>query len=260
MSPGVRRRGAFTPSSGNSACARPVVDTTVGVTAICLMIRNFLATLKHDRAAAVFQPSRCRRGSAARHLPASAMPGYLTNGNTHEGVLSFQGCEVVENDYIGPTETIQLVLPYEASPAVFLHRGREDPWSRAMYAALLPPSWRSYLRIYEASYAGAAGRNEIIAHGTTINPAYYRGEPFYPNTPSLGCLMAPETWSDVDGVRLAREQQHLVDAMRSTGFTDGDCLIINIDDRRERILHEEVRSIVEEAEKGGSTKYRIRDG
>jgi len=182
-------------------------------------------------------------------LSAPGLPGYLTNGNTPEGIFSFQGFEETDNEFIGPTETIQLVLPYETPPGVFLHEATAGPWTVQMYAALLPSSWRSYIRIYEAYYAGAAGRTEIIAHGTTINPVYYQGEPFYPNTPSLGCLTAGETWSDFDGERLTSDQQLLVDALRNNSFTDGYCVVVNLDDRRERVSQEEVRALVDAAER-----------
>ena len=182
-------------------------------------------------------------------LSASALPGYLTNGNTPEGIHSFQGFDHAENPFIGPTETIQLVLPYEVPPGVFLHDGTDARWTIELYAGLLPSSWRSHIRIYEAYYAGAAGRTEIIAHGTTINPAYYRSEPFYPNTPSLGCLTAQEIWSDLDGHRVRSDQQLLVDALHSMSFSGGYCVVVNVDDRRQPVSAEDARALVEEAEK-----------
>ncbi len=55
-------------------------------------------------------------------LAASNLPGYLTNGNTPQGVLSMQGFLSVTNTFIGPTETIQLVLPFEAPVQAYFHR------------------------------------------------------------------------------------------------------------------------------------------
>ena len=181
-------------------------------------------------------------------LSASALPGYITNGNTPEGIHSFQGFDHAENPFIGPTETVQLVLPFEAPPGAFLHNGTDARWTIDLYAGLLPSSWRPYIRIYEAYYAGAAGRSEIIAHGTTINPVFYRTEPFYPNTPSLGCLTAREIWSDLDGHRITSDQQLLVDALRSISFADGYCVVVNVDDRREPVTPDEVLALVDAAE------------
>ena len=179
-------------------------------------------------------------------LSAANLPGYLTNGNTPQGVLSFQGYDVSANPFIGPTPNIQLVLPFEAPPAVFFHggTGRDSAWRLEHYDSLLPPGWRGYIPLQEAYFAGQAGRTEIIAHGTTIDPEFYRGQPFYPTTPSLGCLTAPEEWSLATGHLVHSDQQRLIDTLRRVGFEGGYCVVVNIDDEPSPVSAEEIHSLL----------------
>jgi hypothetical protein len=69
----------------------------------------------------------------------------------------------------------------------------------------------------EAWWAGQVGRNEIMAHGTTIDPEWWRGMPFHPLTPSHGCLTCHEEWSPQTGERRRSDQQELVDAVLRAG-------------------------------------------
>lgn len=161
---------------------------------------------------------------------ASNLPGYITNGNTPQGIFSIQGVDTSENVFIGPAPNLQLVLPFEATPATFHHADESDSvWSKSRYQALLPDSWKNYLPIYEAYYAGAAGRTEIIAHGTTIDPEFYRGQPYYPLTPSLGCLTATEIWSNHDGRCLHSDQVRFINAYLQTGAMAGYLVVVEID-------------------------------
>ena len=45
----------------------------------------------------------------------SNMPGYITNGNTPQGIFKIFGLDVSKSSMIGPTTNIQMVLPYENS-------------------------------------------------------------------------------------------------------------------------------------------------
>lgn len=63
-----------------------------------------------------------------------------------------------------------------------------------------------------AWYAGMAGRSEMLCHGTTANPDWYKGLPYYPNTPSLGCLTAKEIWDPKTGKALHSDQLALYTA------------------------------------------------
>ena len=102
--------------------------------------------------------------------------------------------------------------------------------------------------VREAYFAGMAGRWDIIAHGTVIDPEYYAGEPCYPNTPSLGCLTAAERWSPESGERVASDQQALVDAMKGAGFDRGYVVVVEIDSVQSAVTLHDVLPFVTEAE------------
>ena len=169
----------------------------------------------------------------------SNMAGYLTNGNTPQGIFKMIGLGVSKSSFIGPTTNIQMVMPYEHSEdvpdSVTYNLG-------SSYTQLLPGSWKNYFPAYESYYAGLAGRTEIIAHGTTVNPEYYKNETYYPLTPTQGCLATKETWSAVDGKRMESDQQKLVDAIKKAGGADGYCIVIEIDDQQKPVSIDEILS------------------
>jgi hypothetical protein len=136
----------------------------------------------------------------------SNLPGTITNGNTPSGVMGLRELSFAQNAAIGPTRALTLALP-----------GEYEPWTHGDYQALLPPSWRDHWPMQEAWWAGQAGRNEIMAHGTTIDPEWWRGMPFYPLTPSHGCLTCHEEWSPQTGERMRSDQQELVEAVIRAG-------------------------------------------
>jgi hypothetical protein len=156
------------------------------------------------------------------------MPGYITNGNTPQGIFMFTGFDVSKSNFIGPTTNLQLVLPFEKSSTVPENIATDFGNN---YTNLLPKSWLQYFPIYEAYYAGLAGRTEIIAHGTTVDPNYYKNQPYYPHTPTQGCLCTKEIWSASNGQRLESNQQKLVDAVEKTETTNGYLFVIEIDDK-----------------------------
>lgn len=177
------------------------------------------------------------------------LPGYITNGNTPEGILSIQGIDSSKNVFIGPSPNLQLVLPYEVSPQKYFHNEVTDTiWNKDFYSNLLPDSWKNYLPIYEAYYAGKAGRNEIIAHGTTIDPEFYKDKSYYPFTPSLGCLTTKELWSDVDGRISESDQIILMNAFNDAGADNGYFVVVNIDDKESPVTLEELIEIIINAE------------
>lgn len=173
------------------------------------------------------------------------LPGYITNGNTPEGMLSIQGIDFSKNVFIGLTPNLQLVLPYEVSPQKYFHNEVTDTvWNKDFYSNLLPDSWKNYLPIYEAYYAGKAGRNEIIAHGTTIDPEFYKDKSYYPFTPSLGCLTTKELWSDVNGNIVESDQIILMNAFNDAGADNGYFVVVNIDDKESPVTLEELKEIL----------------
>ena len=177
-------------------------------------------------------------------------PFYITNGNTPQGILRFSGFDVSRLLYIGPTPNLQLQLPFEVAPDAFFADSSfaDTTWSPALYASLLPPTWRNYEGIYESFYAGEMGRTAIIMHGTTIDPAFYKAEPYYPQTPSLGCLCSYEAWND-SGYRIRSNQQHIKDALDSIGSSEGYVVVIDIDNKKKNVEIEEIRSLLDDLNK-----------
>jgi hypothetical protein len=197
------------------------------------------------------------------------LPYFLTNGNTPQGVFSIQGTDVSRTNFIGPTPNLQLLMPWEGKWADYFHdttmggavastgagamagatAGAGDTMALQRYLGLLPAGWRAYTPMQEAFAAGAIGRTEIIAHGTTIDPEYYKGWPFYPLTPTMGCLCAKELWNPTSGHPLVSEQNNLVNAFLAEPGRTGWLIVVNVDDRREPVSRAEVEAWVQLYEK-----------
>lgn len=178
----------------------------------------------------------------------SDLPYFITNGSTPQGIYSIQGTEVSHNLFIGPTPNIQLVMPNEAD-SVFWHTEYDSSKDGLTnYLDLLPASWRSYAPMTEAFYAGKAGRTEIIAHGTTIDPDYFKDKPFYPLTPTLGCLCAKETWNIFNGRFLQSDQFNLANTFLSTSGTTGYLIVININNQQKAVSRDELEKIIDSYE------------
>lgn len=170
------------------------------------------------------------------------MPGYISNGNTPQGIFRMFGTAVSRSTFIGPTPNIQLTMPCETSLQHFMNDSTiaDTVWTMDWYKKLLPKSWKNYLPVYETYYAGKAGRTEIIAHGTTVDPTYYKGQPYYPLTPTLGCLCTKEIWNAEDGTRQVSDQQRLMDALQKAGGANGYYIVIEINDEQKAVTAEEI--------------------
>ena len=194
-------------------------------------------------------------------LARSNLPGTITNGNTPQGVFVIKGTGTATNRWIGPTPYLESMLPVEAAVALFdaPDAGAELPtlapqdnkraWTEETYERFLPASWRGYFPIKEAWLAGLAGRDEILAHGNTVNPAYYRGQTYFSAAPSAGCLVAAEYWSKDDGTLVHSDQLALVKAFVSTGKDVGYLVVVEIDDQARAVLLGDVIEAVLAAEK-----------
>lgn len=160
----------------------------------------------------------------------SNLPGYLRNGNTPQGIYKMYGFGVSMSNFIGPTANVQMGMPVELSLRRFFDDTTilDTTWTIDWYQKLLPLKLKNYLPLYDAYYSGLAGRREIIVHGTAIDPKYYYGRPFYPLTPTQGCLCTKEIWN---GKRLESDQQKLVNALLKAGGANGYCVVIEIDDK-----------------------------
>ena len=167
-------------------------------------------------------------------LSASGLPGTLTNGNTPCGIFEITEISTTRNTAIGPSETIILGLPLEY----------DRTWTAARYDGLLPPSWQKWWPIREAWWAGQAGRNEILAHGTAIDPAPWQDTVFAGRTPSHGCLTCDETWEPATGKRATSEQVRLVEALRRAGGAPGYLVLVEVNDQSKPVSADEVTELL----------------
>lgn len=167
----------------------------------------------------------------------SGLPVYLTNGNTPQGVYRMDGFEVSKSRIIGPTPNIQLTMPFEGSIAHFIRDSSniDSVWTIDLYKKILPDSWKNFSPFFQTYYASKAGRTEIIAHGTTIDPKYYQNESYYPLTPTEGCLCTKEIWSEDNGIQLESDQIQLVNAVKKAGGADGYLVVIDLDNFNQRV-------------------------
>ena len=120
------------------------------------------------------------------------LPFYLTNGNTPQGLYKITGVDTADNNWIGPTTNLQMIMPFENGPENFFGA---DTSFIIFYNKILG-SLSKFTSLWQSYEAGKIGRSEIIAHGTTIDPVFYKKKKYFPCTPSLGCLCSPETWND----------------------------------------------------------------
>jgi hypothetical protein len=205
-----------------------------------VLVRNAKGEFVRDSAGNIFSVPQL-----ARSL--SNLPFYLTNGNTPQGLFRMNGFDVSKSAAIGPTTNIQLMMPQETTPQFFLKDSsvKDTVWSEDLYRRLLPEKYRNNIALYQSYYAGKSGRTEIIAHGSTVNPDYYRGQSYYPHTPTQGCLCCREDWSGPGGKRQQSDQQLLVDALRKAGGAGGYLLVVEIDDKKAPVILKDVVPFIE---------------
>ncbi len=199
-----------------------------------------------------FMRDKNRKIFHIRHLAlaVTGLPFFITNGNTPQGIFSISGIDFSDNKFIGPVPNIQLRMPFETGPADFLHDSLfSGEWTEELYRDLLPTSWKDYNPVYQSWFAGKAGRSEIIAHGTTINPEFYAGEKYYPFTPSLGCLTAKEIWDKKSGALLESGQIKLVNKLLETEETKGLLILIDLDTGNNPVEYGDIEKYILSAEK-----------
>ncbi len=199
-----------------------------------VMVRNGNGEFVRNDDGTVFSVAQLARS-------VSNMPFYLTNGNTPQGIFRVNGTAVSKSMAIGPTTNIQLLMPYETTPQFFLKDSSviDTIWNEALYQKLLPNGWKDNQALYQSFYASKIGRTEIIAHGTTVDPEFYRNESYYPQTPTQGCLCTKEIW-DANGKRTISDQQKLIGAFNKTGDANGYLIVIEIDDQQKEVTPEEI--------------------
>jgi hypothetical protein len=179
----------------------------------------------------------------------SNLPYFITNGNTPQGIYSITGTEISKNLFIGPTPNLQLLMPFEADSA-FWHMGYDSSKDAlSNYKKLLPKDWAIYEPMEESFYAGKAGRSEILAHGTTIDPDYFKGFPFYPISPTLGCLCAKEIWNIFNGRLQESHQLQLANGLMQQKKQKGLLMVINLDNQASPVEVSKIRQLLENFEK-----------
>ena len=178
----------------------------------------------------------------------SNLPYFITNGNTPQGIYSITGTEVSKNLFIGPTPNLQLLMPFEADSA-YWHIGYDSSKDALTnYKRLLPKDWAIYEPMQESFFAGKAGRSEILAHGTTIDPEYFKGFPFYPISPTLGCLCAKEIWNIFNGRLQESHQLELAKGLMQQKTQKGLLMVINIDNQSSPVEASYIRQLLEDFE------------
>lgn len=169
------------------------------------------------------------------------LPGYLSNGNTPEGIFSIVGSYISPTESIGPTRNVLTRIAYEVSPEIFFHReNKNNFWNIEDYRDMLPDSWKDYFPIYEAFYAGQAGRKVIIMHGSTDDLRFFKDEPYYPHTPTKGCISSIELWDSETGKCLRSDQAKLINAFYSTGQIEGFLVIVELDNKKEPVMLKDI--------------------
>lgn len=184
---------------------------------------------------------------------ASNLPFFITNGSTPQGVYSINGIAISKNQLIGPTPNFQLTMPYEGRFQQYFQLPDTLTWDstrniQAMYNQLMPSNWSNYAPMQEAFNAGKTGRTEIIAHGTTINPEYFINKPYYPLTPTMGCLCAKELWNATSGRLLVSEQWNLASTFSATPGSKGYLFVINLNNQQKPVTRADVEAIIKKFE------------
>ena len=181
-------------------------------------------------------------------LSATNLPGYMKNGNTPQGIFSVVGFYISPTETLGPTPNVLTRIPFEVSTKIFYHdEVKSSQWKLNDYKNLLPASWKNYMPVLESFYAGKSGRRLIVMHGSTDDLSFYEDQPFYPLTPTLGCLTTKEIWNE-DGTNQESDQAELMNAFFSTGELDGFLVVVEIDDKKAPVNMEEILPFIKEGE------------
>ena len=176
----------------------------------------------------------------------SNMPGYITNGNTPQGIFRMDGFDTSKSFFIGPSTNVHLTMPFEFKATHFYKDSSliDTVWNIKNYKNLLPDNFKNYKPIYGSFYAGKAGRTEIIAHGTTLDTAFYSTKIYAPYTPTAGCLCTKEIWNNKTGFLQASDQLLLTQAIKNAGGANGYLIVIEIDDKKSPVTIADIISFL----------------
>jgi hypothetical protein len=169
---------------------------------------------------------------------ATNLPMYITNGNTPVGLFKIDALAQSENVFIGPTLSFVTYLPFECEASLFYNSNVTD-FTLENYLDFFPKELRNNTLLQQTFWAGKAGRSEIHFHGTTIDPNLYSGKEFYPQTPSMGCLCANETW-DKEGNLVESSQQKVVNTWLKTPNEKGYAYVLELQESDWSALAEKI--------------------
>ena len=173
-------------------------------------------------------------------------PYFLLDGNTPQGLFSFQGFYKSKKKTIGPTPALILRLPFETTPAIFSHgKLKSEKWNLKDYYSLLPETLRKKNPFAQTYFAGKLGRNKLVLHGSTDNPKYYSSESYYPLTPTTGCLSSIELWNSKTGEIERSDQLKLVNAILRTGKRKGYLFLVELNDSKTPVSKDEIEKLIE---------------
>lgn len=175
---------------------------------------------------------------------ASGLPYFITNGNTPQGIYAITGTGNSGNNFIGPTPNIQLAMPFEYYWKDFFSPETDTTQPEMAYNDLLPDSWKNFPAVHESIKAGQIGRTEIIAHGTTIDPEFFKSKSFYPFTPTLGCLCSKEIWDPSSGKLKESEQLKLVNAYIRTPERKGYLIVIDYFNHKRALTRADIEPFI----------------
>jgi hypothetical protein len=185
---------------------------------------------------------------------ASNLPYFITNGSTPQGLYTITGTGISKNVFIGPTPNLQMAMMHEVNTPQFTHYFpivfNAPP--EKIYRSYFPENWQQWPGLLEAYAAGKIGRSEIIAHGTTIDPEWFAQQPYYPISPTLGCLCGREIWDPKTGRIVQSDQLNLVNTFIETPGTKGFLMVINLDDKPMPVSAEEIESLIASFEKNAA--------
>lgn len=169
---------------------------------------------------------------------ATNLPMYITNGNTPVGLFKIDSLHKSENLFIGPTLSFVTFLPFECEAVSFFDKPTTQ-FTLENYLSFFPAALQNNTLLQQTFWAGKAGRTEIHFHGTTIDQNLYLGKEFYPQTPSMGCLCANETW-DNKGSLIESSQQQLVNTWLETPNEKGYAYVLELQESDWMLLEQAI--------------------
>lgn len=175
----------------------------------------------------------------------SNLPQYLRGGNTPQGIFSIVGWYVSPTAEIGPTPCVLTRIPFEKPPATFFHKNNKyKTWHIDDYRGLLPKAWKDYAPMYQSYYCGKMGRGLIVMHGSVDDLSFYKEKPYYPLTPTKGCLVTKELWDENSGNAIESDQAKLFNAFISTGNTNGYLVVVDLIDEERALSIKDVKKYI----------------